>query len=178
MTPDPGVLSVYSWVTVQRLYEEATSRAGVVEIPTPARAGDSTTRPRRPTIGAMPTTIAGPPPGTKPKAKPRPRVNAAAIEAEVAAIRAELLKYAWGVVEHSYRDKSGRVCWLLEARWGTDSQLRVESTDRLAAWAEVLRKAGQLGLLGPESRPRGWRPRRAARGPRVVSFTDLGYDPS
>jgi hypothetical protein len=127
----------------------------------------------------MPTPITGPPPGTKTKAKPRPRVNAAAIEAEVAGIRAELLKFCWGVAEFVYRDARNRPVFVLEARWpGTDSRARAESPDRAFAWRLVLRKAGKLGLLGPESRPRGWRPRRPRRGPRVVSFTDLGYDPS
>jgi hypothetical protein len=120
---------------------------------------------------AMPTTITG----TKAKAKPRPRVNAEAIEAEVAEVRALLIRHCWGVAEHSYRDPRNRPVFLLEARWsGTDSRVRVESPDRAGAWREVLRRAGTLGLLGPESRPRGWRPRRRRRAPRMINFSDLG----
>jgi hypothetical protein len=124
---------------------------------------------------AMPTPIAGHPPDTG----PRPRVDAAAAGAEVAAIRAELLRYAWGVREGVYIDATGRPVYLLEGRWSeTRSRVRAESRDRASAWREILRKAHRMGLLGPESRPPGRRPRRPGRGPRVISFTDLGYDPS
>jgi hypothetical protein len=126
----------------------------------------------------MPTLITGPPPGTKTKPRPRPR-GGAAVEAEVATIRAELFRHAWVVEERVYRDARNRPVFLLEARWsGSSTRVRAESPDRASAWREVLRKAGKLGLLGPESRPPGFRYRRPDRGPRVISFTDLGWNPS
>jgi hypothetical protein len=121
---------------------------------------------------AMPTPITCPPPGTKTKPKVTPRRK---VGVEVAEIRALLIRHCWGVAEHSYRDPRNRPVFLLEARWsGTDSRVRVESPDRAGAWREVLRRAGTLGLLGPESRPRGWRPRRRRRAPRMINFSDLG----
>jgi hypothetical protein len=61
--------------------------------------------------------------------------------------------HCWGVAEHSDRDTRGQVRWVPEARWSEPS-------------------------IRAESRPSGFRYRRPDRGPRVVSFTDLGWDPS